>query len=454
MTTLTTTRRAMLLLLASLLPALNPAWATAAGGADLAALRAAAEKGDARSQLELAKALRESARAEARAWAQKSADQGLAAAWFWLGMTALPAEKPAAYFETAAEKGYPEAFPYVLDGLLFRAGPSADVVKAKRFGDLARKLGINLGLFGDEELATIDRCFEAGAPEIPAADRPSAGEVAAFRHAAANCRDWTGAGARPADWARVRKCLLAAPEVDNNALAEIYANGWGVRRDPRLAIALVCHGSEVPAELFELVKALDTTRGQAKLEKEFSFCEHVTSGMNMGRCAAQDEDLAAQKREAALAALTAGWSPRQQEALAGLRKAAEAFFVERSSSELDMGGTARIGIAVAEQAALRDDLLKSVEGFEHGAVPADADFAPADLELNQVYSKLMSTASTGRSGTVTQQGIRATQRQWLAYRDAWAKLGAARYPSAPAETWKTWATRRRAAQLKEILDRW
>jgi uncharacterized protein YecT (DUF1311 family) len=454
MCAMTTPRRVILVLIAFLLPALAAARATPAGGADLAALRAAAEKGDARSQLALAKALGGPSRAEARAWAQKSAGQGLAEAWFWLGYTALQNEQPAAYYEKAAEMGYPEAFPYLLDRLLFRAGPSADVVKAKKFADLARKLGIDLGWSAAAELATIDSCFEAGAPKIPAADRPSAGEVASFRHAAANCRDWTGAGARPADWARVRKCLLAAPEADNNALAEIYANGWGVQRDPRLAIALVCHGSEVPAELFDMVKTLDATRGQAKLEKEFRFCDHVTSGMNMGRCAAQDEDLAAQKREAALAALTAGWSPRQKEALAELRQAAEAFFVERSRSEQDMGGTARIGIAVAEQATLRDDLLKALEGFEHGALPADAGFAPADLELNRVWSQLMKAKRKGQLGTVTPEGIRATQQKWLAYRDAWARLGAARYPSAPAEAWKTWATMKRVAQLKEISRNW
>ena len=451
---MTAAQRAVWLLLAAVLPALASAQSTAAGGADLAALRAAAEKGDAKSELELAKALEPTSRDEARAWARKSADQGLAEAWFWLGYTAFPAEKPAAYYEAAAEKGYPEAFPYLLDDLLFRAGPSADVVKAKKFGDLARKLEIHLGSAGDEKLATIDRCFEAGAPAIPAADRPSADEIAAFRREAAGCRAWVGAGKRPADWARVRKCLLAAPEVDNNALAEIYANGWGVRRNPRLAIALVCHGSEVPAELIDMVKTIAAAKDQVKPGEEFRFCDHVTSGMNMGRCAAQDEDLAAQERDAALATLTTGWSPRQKEALAGLRQAAEAFFVERSSSELDMGGTARIAIAVAEQAALRDELLKSLASFEHGALPAAADLAQADLELNRLYSQLMSAKSTGRSGTVTREGIRATQRKWLAYRDGWAKLGAARYPSTPAGTWKAWATRQRAAQLKQLLERW
>ena len=270
---MTSAHRVVWVLFASLLPALASARATAAAGADLAELRAASAKGDARSELELAKALEpdQASRAEARSWARRSADQGLAEAWFWLGYTALPEEKPDSYYQVAAEKGYPQAFPYLLDDLLFRAGPAADIVKAKKFGDLARKLHVDLGWHGAEELATIDRCFEAGAPEIPPADRPSVDEVASFRREAASCRDWSGAGARPADWARYRKCLLAAPEVDNNALAEIYANGRGVRRNPSMAIALVCRGSEVPAELIDMVKTIAATKDQVKPEEEFSF---------------------------------------------------------------------------------------------------------------------------------------------------------------------------------------
>ena len=44
----------------------------------------------------------------------------------------LGKEKPLYYYEKAAEKGYPESFDLLFDELLFRAGASADVVKAKK----------------------------------------------------------------------------------------------------------------------------------------------------------------------------------------------------------------------------------------------------------------------------------------------------------------------------------
>jgi hypothetical protein len=53
-----------------------------------------------------------------------------------------------------------------------------------------------------------------------------------------------------------RKCLLAKEPVGNAWLAEVYANGWGVPRDAMLAVALLCHASDVPAELTDMVETL------------------------------------------------------------------------------------------------------------------------------------------------------------------------------------------------------
>jgi uncharacterized protein YecT (DUF1311 family) len=48
--------------------------------------------------------------------------------------------------------------------------------------------------------------------------------------------------------------------------------------------------------------------------------------------------------------------------------------------------------------------------------------------------------------------VQATQKAWLKYRDAWVALGAARYPHVSSEAWMTWTTRKRTAQLKEVLE--
>ena len=100
-------------------------------------LQADAQTGDPQAELAYAKAIARKDNAAAREWAHKAAAQGLAAAWFWLGYTAV-GNQATEYFEKAAELGHPEAFEYVLDALLFRAGADADPARAKKFADLAR----------------------------------------------------------------------------------------------------------------------------------------------------------------------------------------------------------------------------------------------------------------------------------------------------------------------------
>jgi hypothetical protein len=103
--------------------------------------------------------------AEALALARKAAEAGLAEAWYWIGMNTTDAD-PAAFVK-AAGLGYAPAFPFALDGVLFRAGHKADVTQAKHLADLARSRHVNLGYDSAAELQTIDRCFQAGEPNIP-----------------------------------------------------------------------------------------------------------------------------------------------------------------------------------------------------------------------------------------------------------------------------------------------
>jgi hypothetical protein len=60
--------------------------------------------------------------------------------------------------------------------------------------------------------------------------------------------------------------------------------------------------------------------------------------------------------------------------------------------------------------------------------------------------------SAPQVGAVTREGVRKTEVLWLRFRDSWAKFGTVRYPKVPENTWKMWATMKRIAQLKEILN--
>jgi uncharacterized protein YecT (DUF1311 family) len=384
----------------------------------------------------------------ARELAQKAADQGLAEAWYWLGNVTSAKGDPIPYYAKAAELGYDKAFEYLLDDLLFRAGEKADVAQAKKFGDLVRQRSIDLGSGTAAMLDTIDRCFAAGKPAIPPSDLPAAAERQQLE--GEDCAPSPSPGSGAAAHRKYAACLLSQKEPENRFLAEVYANGWGVRRNPKLAVALICHGSDVPAELIDMVRLLEDSRDAATLDPPFLFCDHVLSGMNQGLCAMRDSGPADAKRDSAWDDVTASWSAEQRAALARMRAAADAFFEAHVGEELDQRGTARIAIDLGETAALADALLASVREFEAGRLPARMALAAADADLNAAYASIM-RRKTLDEGTVTKDGIRGTQRKWLAYRDAWTTFAALRYPRRTADEWKAWITTVRTAQLKTVL---
>jgi TPR repeat protein len=417
---------------------------------DLTALQVAATTGDAQAELQYGIALSHSGNSnkeEARLWIQKAANQGLAEAWFWLGYSGVGKEPSLVYYERSAEMGYTRAFEYIFDDLLFRAGPNADVVTAKKFGDLARSEHADLGYDTRPELLTIDRCFEAGVPNLPEVDRPA--PRASAENAGADCSDFGPDTSTPPRWKRYRECLLSEKHFDNNLVAEIYANGWGVKRDPKLATALVCHASEVPAELIAMVEALTTSRGKSS-DRPFRFCDNITSGLSGAACADRAEHIAEKHRSQKINALILSWSPSQRLAFDALQAAASKYYDEHAGSEQDMSGTARDQFYIDEVARLKAKFLKDVEAFEGGRLPPHESFPIVDRRLNATYRKLLGLKDWTDAGTINAGGIRATQRLWLAYRDAWAKFGVERYPRTSAADWKAWVTERRTRELEAI----
>jgi hypothetical protein len=352
--------------------------------------------------------------------AQKAADQGLAEAWFWLGYTSTDSTQ---YYEKAADGGYAEAYQYLFDNLLFRGSGKADVAKAKHYADLARKQNAPPPYNDPKMFTTIDRCFEAGSPALPKGDVP---------------RDADG------------QPVVDDPRGDI-ALAESYANGWGVKRNPKLAIALLCGSSDVPAELESMVDDLYETRDDDALDEPFLFCDHVTSGMNGGRCAAEAEAKASVKRDKEVATLTNGWTAPQKAAFVRLEKDAGAFFEEHSQSEVDQTGTARAQMTIDEEAGLHDGFVAAIRDFEAGRFPKTGDFKDADRALNEAYAAAMKPGALGNWSTVRSSGVKKTQRLWIPYRDAWVALAAARYPKFSGDAVKAWLSEQRTHQLADLM---
>jgi uncharacterized protein YecT (DUF1311 family) len=198
------------------------------------------------------------------------------------------------------------------------------------------------------------------------------------------------------------------------------------------------------------------------LDEDWRYCAMVSSGDSMALCAARAGEIAGRRRRVEVAAMTAAWSPAEKAAFAALEAASDAFFESHAQDELNLRGPTdtQPWIPFEEDTKVHEEFVEDLRAFEQGRFPTDGDVKKADAELNAMYQRVMKEVAEAEQknpdsiflGAVTREGIRKTEVLWLRFRDAWVKFGTVRYPKVPENTWKTWATTKRLAQLKEILN--
>ncbi len=307
--------------------------------------------------------------------------------------------------------------------------------------------------------ASADRwykqCLGVATAAPPAADLAADGPAPAACDAQALYYDAKNRpGASQADWRQVRLCAFA--RQDQGVLMMLYANGFGVARQPELALKYACGLGGARAEMSGRVDHLLALRSGAE-PAPFDLCDDITSGYMQGVCAAIDERRHNKARGVQLDGLTKGWPPQHLDAFERARRALAAFADARGRNETDASGTARAAMAIEAESAETARFARDIAGFERGQLPRydAARLAAADAQLNLLYRQLMARAVTPEhtitpDTTVTGNDLKLTQRAWLGYRDALAAFGAARYPQVAPASWKTLATLRRVEQLRQL----
>ena len=300
------------------------------------------------------------------------------------------------------------------------------------------------------------QCAALGKLAWPAADLPSPAQQSALKSCDAAALYY---GIRqPRDFIQARHCAMTPSGKDDvfgknaGVLMMLYANGQGVGRNLQLAKKAACEAGGAPAELSgRLVHLAAMGPGKSAAGQTIDFCEDVTSGMMMGYCASLSAAQGDLKREKELAAIAARFNPEARAAFVRLLSSLSRFAAARGGNEVDISGTARGALVVEEENAQKDAFLAALKAFESGALPrfsATQDSA-IDRELNTVYQQLRRLPPSQYAMT-KMADIQATQRIWLAYRDAWVEFGRLRYPTVPAHAWRAYFTRQRTAMLKEL----
>lgn len=213
----------------------------------------------------------------------------------------------------------------------------------------------------------------------------------------------------------------------------IYANGRGAPRDLPRAIALACAIGGAPAEIQGRVRRLARYRDEGWMGSDFDICQDATSGLLQGFCASHDSRITGVTRDQAIADLSRGWSRRRKAALARLRAASDAYGSARATHEVDLSGTARGAIQVEASDEQADAFLATLRAMLAGTTPPAARSREVDAKLNATYRQVMAHG-TEAWGTVEKDGIRRTQRAWLAYREAFTRFAGTVSPRAAERT--------------------
>jgi uncharacterized protein YecT (DUF1311 family) len=265
-------------------------------------------------------------------------------------------------------------------------------------------------------------------PEARATDQ----DRKAFSDKSADCTGYvydTGAGTSRDQG---RRCCLAHGDC-NRELGMIFANGWGVHRDYDAATYFLCaaSGEMAPFEQWEMLGHVEAMR-KASQPKDLDFCDYAESGYGTSWCAQLDLARRSVDWERRIAAVRPALGAAQS-SLADLRKAADTFIdanAEAAAAD-SLGGTIYPTLVLGSQATGNEAFVANLERF--GRQRADAatqeTLKKADAALNTLYKAAVAPDELDEDHAIS-DSLRAAQRTWIRYRDAWTTFYRLRWKDA------------------------
>jgi hypothetical protein len=267
---------------------------------------------------------------------------------------------------------------------------------------------------------------------------------------------------RDKDMAGARSCALIEriQKVDKDGsmftgagiLSMVYANGDGGPRDIDAAKRFVCENKEADsAEMDTRLKLLDRIAADAAHTRRFDLCDTASSGLSQGWCASIQLRIDDTRRYNDLVKMVDPLTPAQQELFKTLQAAEGAFEAARVADELDLTGTARGAVSIAEQNRLRSQFVNDMKLFSKPGFSQPVTSAAVDAKIAQDLADLrMKSDRIFRNTTITWNGIQETQAAWVKYRDAWRAFEASVNPSVSGDAVVTQIGRERVYHLNKL----
>jgi hypothetical protein len=108
-------------------------------------------------------------------------------------------------------------------------------------------------------------------------------------------------------------------------------------------------------------------------------------------------------------------------------------------------------LQAAERTQLNREFVVMAQGFSPNTPPVfkAEELAAEDDTLNLFFRALSGILgdSCSTSDCLSKSTFQEVERDWIRYRDAWVTFGMLRFPAISSDTWRTYLTRRRNAQL-------
>ncbi len=271
------------------------------------------------------------------------------------------------------------------------------------------------------------------------------------------------------DYNRARKTALLYEndlyEWDKIILIMLYANGYGVQKNIDLAIALTCQLQVKPEEIKNRIEHLEALKNnKSNSMTDFDFFEDT---LDRGIVANYYRSGVYYPINTRLQELRKTWSEKENKKYVALMEAASNFFQLNAVYETQHAGHANDHTQEWQEAWQDAGLFLSIVKFEKQrfSIFTHEDFLKYDKEMNELYRELIKKLTQANqkeeyyvrfySITVDEdlkESVENTQKAWLAYRKAWVKFAAVRYPLMSPDSVKTWLTKKRIKDQQENLE--
>jgi hypothetical protein len=238
-------------------------------------------------------------------------------------------------------------------------------------------------------------------------------------------------------------------------LAEDASTGGGIIPGPdmKLTLQLIARGGNVPAEVLGAIEHVYDS-WKSRKNKDFNIADHITSGMGGNYISAKEQELADSNFNEDLNILIRKTPSKAQELLKNAYRVFEDFLEAKVWNEEGHDGSGYYTWGTESLNTQKQEFLETIDGLLQRRINI-ASKRDNESEFNAVYQNVITFVKThdirGMHFSITEDGVRSTERLYLPYRDAVIELLQMIRPDISKDNVRIWLNEQRLENLNAIM---